>query len=160
MSTHKHAITLLTPSCPLWHYFTLYVNTTAKTIWLIIKFLIEHKIDVNCATNEGNARLLLSKNYSNEKLIDIIHLPIEHKVDLNYRTNEGNALHLLCKYYPNKNLINILKLFIDKGMNWNCIDPRILIRQNPNQEYTEDYRQLFEHIPPTANGDEIEIEII
>jgi hypothetical protein len=83
---------------------------------------------------------------------------MEHKVDLNYRTNEGNALHLMCKYYPNKankNLINILKLFIDKGMN--CIDQRILIRQNPNHKYTEDYRQLFEHIPPKAVGNEMEI---
>jgi hypothetical protein len=42
-------------------------------------------------------------------------------------------------------------------MNWNCIDLRILIRQNPNQEYTEDYRQLFEHIPPKAVWNEIEI---
>ena len=39
-------------------------------------------------------------------------------------------------------------------MKWNGIDPRILIRQNRNQECTDDYVQLFDPIilPTTEVG--------
>ena len=103
----------------------------------IIRLFIQHKTDVNWKNNKKwNVLQLLCKNYSNDNLINIVQLLIDNEIDVNHTANEGNALHLLCKYYPNGNIIDIFQLLINNGIivKFKGGDPRILIRQNRNQE--------------------------
>jgi sulfur relay (sulfurtransferase) DsrC/TusE family protein len=103
----------------------------------IIRLFIQQKINVNWKNNKKwNVLQFICKYYSNDNLINIVKLLIKNKIDVNHTANEGNALHLLCKYYPNENIIDIFQLLINNGIivKFKGGDPRILIRQNRNQE--------------------------